>query len=90
MHIGKVNTSAFLCFPEKSYTLPGFKPGSPAPETDAMSTAPWRQGTEIFSATISNYFRNYRAYAIHSLFKMAALAENAFDGTTVAGIVFEK
>jgi hypothetical protein len=40
MHINSAWTTAFLLFPQKTYTLAEFEPGSSVPEEDEMSTAP--------------------------------------------------
>jgi hypothetical protein len=37
--LGRLNKTAVLCFPWKTYTLAGFEPWSSVLEVDAMSTA---------------------------------------------------
>jgi hypothetical protein len=50
MHIKSIKYVQQHCydFPKKPYTMAGFEPGPSVQEADAMSTAPRRQGFEIF------------------------------------------
>jgi hypothetical protein len=63
MHSHLVDSTQQHCyaFPKKPYTLAGFEPVSFAPEAEAMSTAPRRQGIDLCSYYLHTYY-------IHILF----------------------
>jgi hypothetical protein len=51
MHLSRLYTTALLRLPKTPYTMEGFEPGSPVPETNSMSTAPCRH-TGLIKITI--------------------------------------
>jgi hypothetical protein len=55
-------TAAWLCFPEKLYTLAGFEPVSSVPQAGAMTTAPRLQGIHVFSSKMEKYCFSTQTY----------------------------